>query len=144
MPPFTSPPVNLQEAGPVLDVIIATTFEDILRKKGPPLQLEIFSIPVAAMIDTGATGTVINEDIIQKLNLKPVGVVLTNTPSSENFACYEYAVRIIFPANNISIDTVAIAAPLLGQHVQCLIGRDILSKSVFIYNGLSSTFTLSF
>ena len=51
--------------------------------------------------------------------------------------------RILFP-NNVVVETVVIAAPLQGQHIQCLIGRDVLRHGVFIYTGYTETFTLSF
>ena len=95
------------------------------------------------MIDTGATATVVREDIVKQLSLHPVGITLINTPSSTNVQCYEYLVRLLFP-NNVVVETVVIAAPLQGQHIQCLIGRDVLKHGVFIYTGYINTFTLSF
>ncbi len=95
------------------------------------------------MIDTGATGTVISEDIVQQLKLNPVGITFINTPSSTNVQCYEYLIRLLFP-NNVVTESVVIAAPLQGQHIQCLIGRDILRHGVLVYIGYTNTFTLSF
>lgn len=83
------------------------------------------------------------EDIIRQLNLNPIGVTLINTPSSNNVLCYEYLMRLLFP-NNVIVETVMIAAPLQGQHIQCLIGRDVLRHGVFIYTGYMNSFTLSF
>ena len=33
--------------------------------------------------------------------------------------------------------------PLQGQHVQCLIGRDVLADAVLVYLGESNRFSLS-
>jgi len=142
MPSFTTKVPNLKEAGPIVDVgiTVGAVVEELLKKTSQPIPPPIKTV---AMIDTGATGTVIREDLVQRLNLNPVGVVMINTPSCTNLACYEYAVRIIFPGNVVA-DIVAIAAPLQGQHIQCLVGRDILGKGVFIYTGYVDTFTLSF
>jgi len=52
-------------------------------------------------------------------------------------------VRLLFP-NRVVVETTAIAAPLQGQHIQCLIGRDVLKHGVFVYIGYTDTFTLSF
>lgn len=83
------------------------------------------------MIDTGATGTVIQDNIPAQLGLNPIGVVSINTPSSTNVECYEYIVRLLFP-NNVIVETAVIGAPLKGQHIQGLIGRDVLQHGVFI------------
>jgi hypothetical protein len=57
--------------------------------------------------------------------------------------CYEYPVRLVFP-NNVLVDTTVIEASLQGQHIQCLIGRDVLAHGVFIYIGYGNLFSLSF
>lgn len=48
-----------------------------------------------------------------------------------------------FP-NNMVVDGTVIEAPLQGQHIQGLIGRDILAHGVLIYTGYANQFTLSF
>jgi hypothetical protein len=39
---------------------------------------------------------------------------------------------------------VAIAVPLQGQRIQCLVGRDVLRQAVLIYTSHNNSFTLSF
>ncbi len=95
------------------------------------------------MIDTGATGSVIQPAVAQQLGLQPIGVVAISTPSSENIPCFQYIVRLLFP-NNVIAEAVAIEAPLRGQQIQCLIGRDVLAHGVFVYTGYINKFTLSF
>lgn len=142
MPSFTTQVPNLQEVGPVVEVrlVVGSIIEDVLRRDGQSIPAPVQTL---AMIDTGATRTVVREDIVGQLNLNPVGVTLINTPSSANIQCYEYLMRLLFP-NNVIIQAVVIAAPLQGQHIQCLIGRDVLHHGVFIYTGYINTFTLSF
>lgn len=41
-------------------------------------------------------------------------------------------------------DILAIEAPLTGQPIQCLIGRDVLSRGVLTYSGVDSLFRLTF
>ena len=100
-------------------------------------------IEIVAMIDTGATGTVIREDILENLKLKPIGVVPISTPSSHAINSLMYDVHLYLP-NNVSTDVLVVALPLRGQHIQCLIGRDFLSQGVFVYVGYDNSFTLSF
>jgi len=134
--------MGLQQTGPVVAVrlTVGQPAADALRKeqKAVPTPIE-----VQAMIDTGATGTVVSEEIVSQLGLHPVGRTRIHTPSSDNVPCPVYLVRLMFP-NNVIAQTVAIGAPLRGQPIQCLVGRDVLQHSVFIYIGYTDTFTLSF
>lgn len=95
------------------------------------------------MIDTGATSSVIRQGLATQLGLNPIGVTYINTPSSTNVPCYEYVVRLLFP-NNVVAETTVLEAPLLGQHIQCLVGRELLAHGVFVYVGYVNLFSLSF
>ena len=130
MPSFTTQSPDLQQAGPVVEVRLAvgSALEEVLKQKSEAVPTPI---QIQAMIDTGATGTVVREDLVQRLNLHPVGTTLIHTPSSTNVSCMMYLVRLFFPGGVIA-ETVAIAAPLQGQHIECLVGRDILQHGVFI------------
>jgi len=54
------------------------------------------AIKLLAMIDTGATGTVISEGLASKLEINPVGTTLINTPSSTNVNCFQFDVQLSF------------------------------------------------
>jgi hypothetical protein len=142
MPSFTTQLPDLMAMGPVIDVnlTISSITENFLLKNNKRIPIPVQAV---AMIDTGAARTVIRNDIIKKFNLKPVGVTLINTPSSTNIQCYEYLIRLLLP-QTVVVDAVVIAAPLQGQHIQCLIGRDILKNGIFIYTGYNNSFSLSF
>lgn len=78
------------------------------------------------------------------MRISPIGTVLINTPSSTNLTCFQFDVQIVFP-NNVNIASIVVTeAPLQGQHIQCLIGRDVLQHGVLIYTGYDNSFTLSF
>jgi predicted aspartyl protease len=121
-------------------VWVGTPVEEALRKVGakPP-----DPIRVKGMIDTGATGSVIQPALAKELALQPVGLVTITTPSSENVPCLQYIVRFVFP-NKVIFEALAIEAPLRGQQIQCLIGRDVLAHGVLVYTGYINQFTLSF
>lgn len=142
MPSFTTQVPNLQAIGPVVEarVAIGSFLETSLKQQSQPIPTPA---TVRAMIDTGASGTVIQDNIPSMLGLQPVGVSFINTPSSTNVRCYEYLIRLVFP-NNVVVEGPVIAAPLKGQQIQCLIGRDILAHGVLIYIGYTHTFSLSF
>lgn len=142
MPSFTTRVANLRQTGPVVQVQIGigSALEQHLRSKQqsvPP------TVAAQALIDTGATGTVVNPGIVSSLNLNPVGSTLIHTASSSNVRCSQYLVRLHFPTGVVA-EALAISAPLHGQPIECLVGRDVLRHGVLIYNGYMQHFTLSF
>ena len=142
MPSFTAQLPNLQLQDPTVEMRlwIGAPVEEALKKTGAKIP---DPVPAKAMIDTGATRSVIQPEIARQLDLHPIGVVHINPPSSENVACYQYVVRLIFP-NNVIVEAIAVEVPLRGQHIQCLVGRDVLAHGVLIYTGYINQFTLSF
>lgn len=142
MPSFSSQNPNLQGLGPVvpLQLAVGTAAEAALHKAGTPIPTPVAAV---AMIDTGATGSVIAQGIAAKLGLQPVGTISISTASHSNVSCYEYSVRLLLP-NNVLYEGTVIEAPMQGQHIQCLIGRDILAHAVFVYTGYLNLFTVSF
>ena len=98
---------------------------------------------ILGLIDTGASVSVLREGSAAQLGLNPIGVSYINTPSSTNVPCYRYRVRFIFP-NEVLVESTVVEAPLQGQNIQCLIGRDVLAHSVLVYIGGSNIFSLSF
>lgn len=142
MPSFTTQIPNLQQIGPVIEVLLSPpkNLIDILKVKKEEVPQPV---RLHAMIDTGATNSVVNPAVIKALKINPIGVTKINTPSSVGVECYQYKAGIIFP-NNVFVETSElIEAPLQGQHIQCLIGRDILKHGVLIYNGYMRTVTFS-
>ena len=142
MASFTHRIQNLHQVGPVIEVVLMPSA--IFLQKVKIREPYVKNVKLLAMVDTGATGTVVSEGIPNALGLNPIGTTLINTPSSTNVNCNQFDVQILFP-NNAGIASIVITeAPLKGQHIQCLIGRDILRYGVFIYNGCDDSFTLSF
>ena len=142
MPSFTTQVPNLQAIGPIVEtrIAIGSFLENLHKQNNQPIPA---AVSARAMIDTGASGTVIKDEIPPMLGLQPVGATFINTPSSTNVQCFQYLVRLVFP-NNVIVECPVIAAPLQGQQIQCLIGRDILAHGVLVYIGYTHTFSLSF
>ncbi|MEW5800032.1 MAG: retroviral-like aspartic protease family protein [Bacteroidota bacterium] len=142
MPSFTQRIPNLQQVGPVIELLITPSQPFLQSMNIAPNNTKVTR--VLAMIDTGATGTVIQQGLAAQLNINPVGTTYIHTPSSMNVLCHQFDLQLIFP-NNVSMPTILVTeAPLQGQHIQCLIGRDVLSQSVLIYTGYDNSFTVSF
>lgn len=102
-------------------------------------------IRVTALIDTGASVSVVNEFVIRQLGINPIGSVDIHTPSTTAaVSCRQFHVDVLFP-NGVAVpDAVVIEMPLGMQNIQCLIGRDILRHGVLVYIGYANQFTLSF
>ena len=142
MASFTQRIPNLQQVGPVIEVILTPSVPFIQEMGISPSSTK--AVKILAMIDTGATGTVISKGLAATLGINPVGTILINTPSHTNVSCYQFDVQIVFP-NNVNIASIVVTeASLQGQHIQCLIGRDVLKHGVLIYTGYDNSFTLSF
>lgn len=147
MPVVTAQVSNLQAIGPVIDVQIGPSAPaiQVMQKAGVEVPLPI---KISALIDTGASRSVIRSGLPQSLGLFPVGTQLINTPSSQNFPCDRYLLRLMFfPTAGLMVpvtfDALFTEAPLKSQNIQRLLGRDFLARAVFTYIGPTNTFVLS-
>src|SRR5437763_7666488 len=96
MPSFTIRNPQILSVGMVapVSVCIHSDAEASFTKSGIELPKPINT---NAKIDTGADRSVIGNGISKLLGLKPVGVCSIDTPTSKDFLCYEYALRLVFP-----------------------------------------------
>ena len=143
MPSFTSQIPDMKRVGPICTVKIglSSIAADVLSAKGEPVPAPI---DATALIDTGASGTCIKPEIVKNLGLVPRGVVQIATPSSKAHPCNVFDVSLHFPHGVVVSTLQVIEAPLEGQNIQCLIGRDVLCQGILIYSGYTNTFSLSF
>jgi len=101
------------------------------------------SVLLKALIDTGASGTLVQTSVVERMGLSPFDTALLTTPSTtQPLRRRLYRVRIVF-SKTVAFETNIVEGPLIGQNVQCLIGRDILEHIVFTYDGPNSRFSLS-
>lgn len=145
------PSVNLSitPQGAILDTLIGVSAprREALAKAGLP-------IPAPAnarlLIDTGASSTCVDSKIIQYLGISPSGMVQIHTPSTSSAAahpCSQYDVSLLIPhqAINYVFHALPVIETSLGhQGIDGLLGRDVLASCLFIYNGESRVYTLSF
>ncbi len=142
MPTFNAESPNLLGDGPLIEVTfgLVPAAIKVLQDAGEPIPSPV---KATAMIDTGASGTAVKAGLLAPLGLHPVGVVPVNTPTGSGVPCATYAVQLVLPNGFVDV-TVIEAGPLGGQNIQALIGRDVLQHGIFIYQGPSQQFTLSF
>ena len=102
---------------------------------------------VNAMVDTGSDTTILRQDIANRIRLTPINIIPINSVNSTSY-CRVYLANVgfEFPRNPQLVEFRSIkvlGAPLPGG-TECLIGRDILSRTSLKYNGRYSTFNISF
>jgi predicted aspartyl protease len=142
VPSFTTAVPDLLVHGPLVQLLIGPS-KSLIQSVGS--QKLAVPQPVLALVDTGASGTVLNPQVFQQLGIQPVSSVPVHTPSTvAPVNCNQYQINVYFPHGVTVEDVLAIEAPMGGQNIQCLIGRDILQHGVLIYIGYSNQFTLSF
>lgn len=144
MPSLTLNLQDLVSTGPIVEVFFTPT-QAALQAIQVSGQTAPTPRKAVAMIDTGATTTVITPQIAQHLGLQPVGRIQMMTPSTQQPVwTNQYSVDVHFPINIGVRNVVASEAGLLGQHIECLIGRDVLKHGILVYIGYNNQFTISF
>lgn len=141
MPRLKQDDPRLRKDGPTVEVRVEPILDAqrLMRADGD----EVPSILIRALVDTGASGTLVQTSVIKRLGLEWIGTVLLTTPSTTKpLERYEYRVRVVL-SESIAFETDVVEAPLVGQKVQCLIGRDILEYVVFTYDGPNSRFSIT-
>jgi len=141
MPSFTTTVADLKLLGPVFEALVAVPepVEAALKPAGRPVPQPI---RVSAMIDTGASQSVIQAGLADRLGLSPVGIASIYTASAADAPCALYDVRLALPSNVVA-GLLAIETSLAGQSIQVLVGRDLLQQGVLVYVGYTGTFTFS-
>jgi hypothetical protein len=142
VPAFTIQLPNLEAVGPVVEIqlAISSALEATLRRS---VQAIPTPISLTAVVDTGSSRSAIQRGLPTQLGLRPINIVAVQTPSSTNVLSRIFSVRLLMP-NGIARDVPILEMPLQGQHIQCLIGRDVLAHSTFVYLGRDDLFSLSF
>ncbi|MCI4319396.1 MAG: hypothetical protein L3K23_04585 [Thermoplasmata archaeon] len=141
MPSFTASVRDLRHDGAVLPLLVGVgaDAEAALRRTGR-------SVPeaqqVRALIDIGAGRSLIRTGLPARLGLTPVGVVEIDTPSSTDMEAAEYRVRFWLD-HSLGLEVTALEAPIPGDRLGALLGRDVLASAVLLYDGPGNRFTLT-
>jgi hypothetical protein len=129
-------PSALFQQGPHIGILVSAT--KIELKEGRDVGLEFTELPVRALIDTGASVTIINPQIAATCKLRQTGRARIIAVGGEPGEYLEHAAAISFPGTGLpSLEAVrVVACPIIRQpYFSCLIGRDILQKWLLTYDG---------
>ncbi len=129
--------VDLRRTGPKITVTIGhpKATRALAHKKGVELQKPL---RVEALIDTGASRTVINPQVAASRGLQQTGLVRISS-AGHITERQEFVGAIHFPGQQLrEFDpTSLVACPLPEQDVSCLLGRDVLERRSLMYDGRS-------
>ncbi len=119
---------------------------EALKRAGIP-----FSSPIVGMglLDTGASCSALDRQLIATLGLQTRGIVSIHTPSTgagfqtcnQFDACLVLGVMLPTP---LMVTLPVIECDFSTQGFQALIGRDVLHHCVFVFEGPADTFRLEF
>jgi len=140
--------IQIQAGGPLLDLEVGVSAprRQALQAASQPIPA---SVKIRVLVDTGASNTCIDKNIIQALQLTPTGTMPIHTPSTGNapHQCNQYDVHltIIHPRLSFAIPALPIIESDFSQQgIQGLLGRDVLAGCVLVYNGEVGFYTLAF
>jgi len=137
------PATVLAQRGPVVQVTVSVEqhIAQQLLQQGQQLPTPVSGL---ALIDTGATGSCVDEAAAQALGLPVVDVATMASASHSATQHNVYPIQIEVTGLPITFNAPrAIGAPLAAQGLLVLLGRDLLQMSTLFYNGITGSFTLS-
>jgi hypothetical protein len=138
---------KVDSGGPQVAVMVMLTrFRvEALKRTGRP-----FSSPVTilALLDTGASCSAIDPRIIAQLDVEQRGLASVHTPSTGSAYVERptYDLTLVLgedQTNPLVVTCQVIASELATQGFLALIGRDVLSRTHFLYRGPDSRFRLT-
>ena len=135
---------NLARKGPTIDVIVRPSTAFLSAQKEQGSDAEVPAVRSLMLVDTGASGSAVDLEIIEKLGLQPTGAISIATPSHEHHDVLTYDIDLIIEQNQFHLSDVPVfATGLKNQGIHGLIGRDVLQHMLLVYNGYSGDFTLA-
>ena len=134
---LSRPPDELKLHGARVRISIAVSVMEREELDAVGLQ-QPAPLAIAALIDTGASITVINPEVAQRCGLRRTGQVrVSAVGTTGDFP--EYSASLLFPDSPLhGFETIrVVACKLVGQPVACLIGRDVMRRWKLSYDGRS-------
>jgi len=149
LPHFT---VAIDVSGPIVNAGISVS-----EGRRAALIAQNQPVPIAravrALIDTGASITAIEPQVLQALGLTPTGTIEIVTPSTGNAVHTADTYDVDLSINAATVSEPPLLIPNLRvssselfsrQGIHALIGRDVLSRCILVYSGTVNLISLCF
>ncbi len=140
--------LTISPEDPLIDLAVGVS-----KPRADALMANSLSVPppmrIRALIDTGASCTCVDSDVLSQLALSPTGNVQIHTPSTSGspHSCNQYDISLMLLHPNLTLTfgvVPVIESNLISQGIQALIGRDLLTRCLFVYDGSAGAFALAF
>jgi hypothetical protein len=133
----------LNQLGPQVGVLIEIpeALAKLLAEAGKPAPTPVSGM---ALIETGATSSVVDAAVVAALGVNPVGTARVGTaggPATQ--PVYPIHIQLQGIGLTISFGRVT-GAPLREMGLVALLGRDMLSRMILYYDGPNSEYTLAY
>lgn len=140
----TADPERLRQHGPALqaEISIPSDLADTLQRRGAQVPVPRAGL---ALLDTGASITAVDQQVLADLGLTPTDFAQVVTPgrlaSQPIYSC-----NISFPGTPIPTlpFNVVVGSSLAPLGFSVLVGRDVLRDFQIVYNGVEGMWTLAF
>lgn len=138
-------PFEQGDPGPCIDVVVMNSRDVIEAGRAVGLEYEK-PLPIRALLDTGASVTVISKKFADYCKLFQTNEGSEITAIGATHRCGEHAGSISFPGTDLrSFDPIRIVSAVFAKerYYACLIGRDILRNWVIVFDGRSKRVTIT-
>jgi len=148
MPHFT---LAIDNGGPIVNAVV-----HVSEGRRSALQAQQVAVPppqnIRALVDTGAAFSSVEPRVLHDLGLTPTGTIDFVTPSTGQgvVTTDTYDVDLVIyrtpsdPPLLMPNLRVAACELFLRQGIHALLGRDVLSRCILVYNGDMGLFSLAF
>ena len=137
------PAIVLAQRGPVVPVVVTAAeplVSQLLQQGITPPE----PVAGAALIDTGASTTCVDDDAATSLKLPVVDVVTIASASHASTQQNVYPLSFQIQGLPVTVNSLrTVGAPLHAQGLLALLGRDLLQHFTLFYNGGAGQVTLA-
>jgi len=134
---------KMTELGPMVDVKVMPSSQRVaaLKKAEMPYPQPL---TVIGVLDTGAGCSCLDRTVVQQLGLDPRGIIRIHTPSTGTKYEERNQYDVCMVIGEGCPEPLALTIPVLGcefasEGFLALIGRDVLDRCLFEYNGPAKT-----
>ena len=101
---------NLAREGPTISVIVRPSTAFLSARKGGEAAEEVPAVRSLMLVDTDASGSAVDHEVIERLGLQPTGAISIATPSHDHHDVLTYDIDLIIEQNQFHLSDVPVFA----------------------------------